>query len=113
LKTSREATRAGGTINFVFGGKADYGSIFAVWFYASLPGLIKSLLGMVVTFAGAAPELFNLKNFAPPNIGAFLDPAETNKALYSLACALDATTIWTLVLLGIGTATVAGRSCRL
>ena len=97
-----------GTINFVFGGKATFGSIFAVWFYASLPSIIKSLLGVVVIFAGMAPESFNISNFAPTNLGAFLDPAETNKALYALASAFDAITIWTLVLMGMGTATVAG-----
>jgi hypothetical protein len=97
-----------GTINFVFGGKATFPGIFAVWFYASLPSIIKSLLGTVVIFAGMAPESFNIKNFAPTNLGAFLDPVETNKALYALATSLDAITIWTLVLLSIGTATVAG-----
>jgi hypothetical protein len=55
-----------------------------------------------------APESFNIKNFAPTNLGAFLDPVETNKALYSLATSLDVLTIWTLVLMGIGIATVAG-----
>ncbi len=55
-----------------------------------------------------APESFNVKNFAPTNLGAFLDPVETNKALYALATSVDAITIWTLVLLGMGTATVAG-----
>jgi hypothetical protein len=97
-----------GTINFGFGGRATYGSIFAVWFYASLPSIIKSLLGTIVIFAGAAPESFNIKNFAPTNLGAFLNPLETNKALYTLATSLDVVTIWTLVLLGIGTAIVAG-----
>jgi len=33
---------------------------------------------------------------------------ETNKALYSLASSLDVVSIWSLVLLAIGTATVAG-----
>ena len=97
-----------GTINFVFGGKATYGSIFAVWMFASLPSIIKTLLGTVVIFAGTAPESFNIKNFAPTNPGAFLNPVETNKVLYSLASSLDVVTIWTLVLLGIGTAIVAG-----
>jgi hypothetical protein len=97
-----------GTINFVFGGKATFPAIFAVWFYASLPSIIKSLLGTIVIFAGMAPESFNVKNFAPTNLGAFLDPVETNKALYALATSVDAITIWTLVLLGMGTATVAG-----
>jgi hypothetical protein len=97
-----------GTINFIFGGKAKYGSIFAVWMYCSLPGIIKVLLGTIVIYAGTAPESFNIKNYAPTNIGAFLNPMETNKALYSLATSLDVVTIWTLVLAGIGTAMVAG-----
>jgi hypothetical protein len=96
-----------GTINFVFGGKATFPEMFAVWMYASLPGLIKSLLGTVVIFAGMAPESFNLNAFAPTSVGAFLSPQDTNAALYKLACSLDVTTIWYLVLLGMGTAIVA------
>ena len=51
---------------------------------------------------------FNLANFAPTSVGAFLNPLETNAALYKLASSLDFTTIWYLVLFGIGTAIVAG-----
>ncbi|HEY1766450.1 MAG TPA: YIP1 family protein [Terracidiphilus sp.] len=97
-----------GTINFAFGGKAKFGEMFAMYYYAYLPSLVKILLGIVVIFAGMAPESFNVKNFAPTNLGAFLDPTDTNKALYALATSLDAVTIWTLVLLSIGIATVAG-----
>jgi Yip1 domain len=97
-----------GTINFIFGGKAKYSEIFAVYYYAYLPTLLKVLLGVVVIYAGITPESFNIKNFAPTNLGAFLDPVDTNKALYALATSLDAATIWFLVLLGIGIATVAG-----
>jgi hypothetical protein len=99
-----------GTINFVFGGKATFGSIFAVWMFASLPSIVKSLLGTVVIFAGGEPDTFNIKNFAPTNVAAFAfpNPAEANKVLYSLTNSLDVVTIWTLVLLAIGTAMVAG-----
>ena len=97
-----------GTINFGFGGRAKFGSIFALWMYAMLPSCIKTILGVVVLYAGTAPESFNIKNFAPTNLGAFLNPLETNAALYSLASSIDFVTIWTLVLVGIGTATVAG-----
>ena len=97
-----------GTINLLFGGKAKFGGVFAVYYYAFLPQLIKVVLGIVVVFAGMAPESFNLKNYSPTNLGAFLDPAETNKALYSLASSIDLITIWTLVLVSIGLATVAG-----
>lgn len=97
-----------GTINFGFGGKAKFGSVFTVWMYAMLPSCIKTILGIVVLFAGAAPETFNIKNFAPTNLGAFMNPLETNAALYSLATSIDFVTIWSLVLVGIGTALVAG-----
>jgi hypothetical protein len=76
--------------------------------YASLPSLVKTLLGIIVIYAGTAPESFNIKNFAPTNAGAFLNPLEANKMLYALATSLDVITIWTLVLMGIGVATVAG-----
>ena len=96
------------TINFGFGGKAPYFNVFSVWLYASLPSVIKTLLGTAVILSGQDPESFNIKNFAPTNAGAFLNPLETNKALYALASSLDVITIWTLVLLSIGVATVAG-----
>lgn len=97
-----------GTINFVFGGRAKYGQLFAVAYYAWLPTLVKLLMGVAVLYAGMAPESFNAKNFAPTNLGAFLDPVDTNKALYALASSLDIITIWILVLFSMGTATVAG-----
>jgi hypothetical protein len=97
-----------GTINFAFGGKANFGSIFAVNYYAWLPSIVKVLLGVAVMCSGMAPESFNVKNYAPTNLGAFMDPMDTNKALYSLATSLDIVTVWTLVLLSIGVATVAG-----
>jgi cbb3-type cytochrome oxidase subunit 3 len=97
-----------GTINFAFAGKAKFQSVFAVLMYAWLPGILKSLLGTIVIFAGMAPESFNIKNFAPTNLGAFLNPQETNAGLYSLASAIDFTTIWMLVLASIGVAIVAG-----
>jgi hypothetical protein len=96
------------TINFIFGGKAKFGSVFAVWFYATLPALFKSLLGTIVIFSGLAPESFNINNFAPTSVGAFLNPQDVGPAIYKLASALDVTTIWYLVLLGMGTAIVAG-----
>jgi hypothetical protein len=97
-----------GTINFLFGGKATFPALFAVWMFASLPTLIKPLLGLIVLFAGMAPESFNLANYAPTNLGAFFSPQEMNAGLYRLASAIDLTTIWYLVLFSMGVATVAG-----
>jgi hypothetical protein len=97
-----------GTINFGFGGRAKFGDLFAVVYYAWLPQVVKVLLGTAVIYAGMAPESFNIKNFAPTNLGAFLDPADTSKALYALATSLDVVTVWMLVLMSIGVAAVAG-----
>jgi len=97
-----------GTINFAFGGRATFGGMFAMWMFATLPSIIKSLLGMITILAGMAPESFNIKNMAPTNLGAFLDPIETNKALYSVASSVDIVTVWTLILLGMGTSIIAG-----
>ncbi len=97
------------TINFGFGGKATYGQILAVYFYASLPALIQPLLGVAALFAGLAPESFNINNFAGTNIAYYLSADETNKALYALASQFDVVTIWVAILLGKGIATVAGK----
>jgi hypothetical protein len=97
-----------GTINFLFGGKATFPALFSVWMFASLPTLIKTLLGLIVLFAGMAPESFNLANYAPTNLGAFLSPQDVNAGLYRLASAIDLTTIWYLILFSMGVATVAG-----
>jgi hypothetical protein len=97
-----------GTINFVFGGKASFGAVFAVWFFANLPSIFKSLLGVVVIYASNTPETFNIKNFAPTNVAAFLPVLETNKAVYALCTSLDIVTIWSLILMGMGIAIVAG-----
>jgi hypothetical protein len=97
-----------GTINFGFGGRAKFGDLFAVVYYAWLPQVVKVLLGTAVIYAGMAPESFNIKNFAPTNLGAFLDPTDTAKWLYALATSLDVVTIWMLVLMSIGVAALAG-----
>lgn len=97
------------TINFGFGGKAAYGDILAVYFYAGLPALIQPLLGTAALFAGLAPESFNINNFAGTNVAYYLPLDETNKALYALASQLDVVTIWVAILLGKGIATVAGK----
>ncbi len=81
--------RAVGHHQFWVRRQGEVWEIFAVFYYAWLPAFIKALLGTIVIYAGMAPESFNIKNFAPTNLGAFLDPVETNKALYTLATSLD------------------------
>jgi len=97
-----------GTINFGFGGRATFGNIFAVSWYAGLPGLIKLGLGAAGLWAGLAPEAFLPQNPAGTNLGFYLTPPDISIGLWSLYSAFDILTIWTLVLFSIGLAKVAG-----
>ncbi len=97
-----------GTINFGFGGKATFGKVLAVTWYAGLPGLIKLLIGAIGLFAGVAPDAFLPGNPAGTNLGYYMNPQDANKIVYALASAIDPITIWTLVLIAIGLSTVAG-----
>jgi hypothetical protein len=95
------------TINFGFGGKATFGSVFAVTMYATLVlWPLKLLLGGIALFAGATPDAFNLQNVAGTNFGYYM--AEQTGPLYGIATALDPLVIWNLALTGIGIAIVAG-----
>jgi uncharacterized integral membrane protein len=97
------------TINFGFGGKAKFGSLFTVTLYAGLVlWPVKWLLATVTLFAGVEPEVFNIHNPAPTNIGAFVSQHETPLALYSFLTSLDGAMIWCLMLTSIGIAMVAG-----
>ncbi|HEV2485383.1 MAG TPA: Yip1 family protein [Terracidiphilus sp.] len=98
-----------GTINFGFGGKATFGSIFAVTLYAGLAQWpIKLCLGGVALFAGALPDAFMPQNPAGTNLGYYMNMQDTSPVLYALASNVDITTIWCLVLTSIGVAVVAG-----
>ena len=94
-----------GTINFGFGGRAKFGEMMAVWFYATLPWSIQGLLGIVTIYAGVDPEAFNLKNFVGTNVGYYLSQ-DLPRWLVALGTSIDVTTIWALVLLTIGCAAI-------
>jgi hypothetical protein len=96
------------TINFGFGGKATFGKVLAVSWYAGLPGLLKLILGAVGLWVGLAPESFMPGNPAGTNPGFYLMPPDVPAALWGVYSALDIMGIWTLVLLSMGLAKVAG-----
>jgi len=89
------------TFKFGTGAELSYKTAYAIVFYASLPGIISSILGAISMFAGVDPEGFNVNNPVATNPAYFMDRAG-NKFLYGMASGLDVITIWTIVLLGIG-----------
>jgi hypothetical protein len=82
--------------------------VFAIIWYASLPGVIMALLAIAVMFM-KAPDDFNLQNPLVFNPGAFMDPLTTSKFLYSVASSLDLFRLWTLVLIAIGLKAAGGK----
>jgi hypothetical protein len=86
----------------MMGASIGFKQMFGISAYAMLPGLISSLLAIVVIFI-KNPEDFNLQNPLAFNLGAFLEPPPNSaKALYSLATSIDLFSFWTILLLAVG-----------
>jgi len=88
-----------GTFNFGMGAALSFNQAIAVVMYASLPGIIKSLLAILTLMVGGG-ESFILQNPLASNLSPLVDPS--SHFLYSIAMNLDLFMIWTLVLSGIG-----------
>jgi hypothetical protein len=89
------------TFRFATGADVSFKTAYAIIFYASLPGIIGSILGAISMFAGVDPEGFNVNNPVATNPAYFMDRAG-NKFLYGMASGLDILVIWSIVLMGIG-----------
>jgi hypothetical protein len=88
--------------NFGFGAEVSFSQSLAVTFYASLPGVVRSILVMVSLLVSADPSGIDPDiNPIATNPGFFMD-REANKFLWGLASGLDVIAIWTLVLTAIG-----------
>lgn len=94
-----------GSFNFGLGAQTTFSQMFCLWMYCSLPRLISGVLTTVTIYFGGNAESFDLKNPVGTNIGFYLPDAapwlKTGLAFF------DVIGIWTIVLLVIGTATVA------
>ncbi|HXS12379.1 MAG TPA: YIP1 family protein [Acidobacteriaceae bacterium] len=97
-----------GTANFVFGGKANYKQMLAVWFFGTLPMIFISLLTIVTLFAGMQSDNFNIKNTIGTNIGYFLQGGDSPHWLVTMLSSVDVFAIWSAILLTLGISIVAG-----
>jgi hypothetical protein len=97
-----------GTANFVFGGKAKYKQMLAVWFYGTLPLVIFNLLIIVSAYAGLSGDSFDINNALGTNIGYYLAGGDTPHWLVALLSSIDVFAIWIALLLTIGVSIVAG-----
>ncbi len=99
------------SFNFGVGAELSFKLCLAMVMYASLPGIVKSVLGVVAMLAGLDPEGFVVQNPVATNPGYFLNPVES-PVLYQALTAVDVITIWMLVLTAIGFSTVSKMSQR-
>jgi hypothetical protein len=95
-----------GAFNFGLGAEIPYKQAFAVVIYASLPNIVRSLLAIISIFALGNPENFNFENPVATNPGVLVSMAQ-HPALYKLLSSLDVVTIWSLVLTGVGFASIS------
>jgi hypothetical protein len=93
----------------MMGASLSFKQMFGITTYAMLPGLISSILAIIVVFV-KNPEDFNLQNPLAFNLGAFLEPPPNSaKALYSLATSIDLFSFWTILLLAVGISVAARK----
>lgn len=97
-----------GTANFVFGGKARFKQMLAVWFYGVLPLTVFYLLVIISVYAGLAGDSFNINNALGTNIGYYMQGGDSPRWLVALLSAVDIFAIWSACLLTIGVSIVAG-----
>ena len=96
------------SINFGFGARTTFGQNFALQMFASLPLLIKSILSIILVFAGVGTESFNLRDPIGTNPGFYMtDSAVWIKTALSF---FDIFGLWALVLAVIGLACISGKS---
>jgi len=95
------------TFKIAAGAETTFGQAYAIVMYASLPGIVGAILGIVSLFAGIDPEGFDVNKPVGTNLAYYLDPASTGKFVHGMASALDVITLWTIVLLGIGFASTS------
>jgi len=95
------------TFKVAAGAETAFGQAYAIVMYASLPGIVGAILGIISLFSGIDPEGFDINNPVGTNLAYYLDAATTGKFLRGMASALDVITIWTIVLMGIGFASTS------
>ncbi len=88
-----------GTFNFGLGTELTFNQCIAVCMYASLPGVIKSLLAILAVVVGSG-EGFTFQNPLASNLSGLVDPS--SHFLYTLTTSADLFAVWTLILSGIG-----------
>jgi len=99
-----------GAYNLMAGAGVNYGTSLAITTHAFLPGLLSSLIFLLVLWV-RPPGTVDLDNPVATNIAAVL-PEGTAPWLLALCKNLDAFVLWTLILIAIGFAAASPRKLK-
>jgi len=99
-----------GAYSLLGGANTNFGTSFAITAHAALPGLVSSLLLILVLYL-KAPGTVDLENPVATNLAAFL-PEDSARWLFKLLNSMDIFSFWTLILLSIGFAATSPKKLR-
>ncbi|HWQ53864.1 MAG TPA: YIP1 family protein [Bryobacteraceae bacterium] len=92
----------------MMGADLTFKQLFAITAYAWLPDLIYQAAATAVVLL-KNPDEFNMENPLAFNVGAYLDPQATSKAVMSIASSIDLFSFWKIGLLAVGIAVAARK----
>jgi hypothetical protein len=93
------------TVNFVFGGRANFWQAVAVFWYSLLPLALWYLLIIVILAAGVNTDTFQAANPVGTNIGFYM--TDSSPVVVALLSVIDIFSIWIFGLQAYGIAKVA------
>jgi Yip1 domain len=97
-----------GIVKALLGVPMRFKQVFSVMAYAWLPRVIYVALSIVVMFL-KNPEDFDIQNSFASNPGAFMDPLNSSRFLYTLASQADMFSIWVILLIATGLKAAGGK----
>lgn len=94
----------------ITGSKLRFAQVLGATSYAWWPyALLTALMSILIVNVAPNKEDLNIRNLIATNVGAFLDPVTTNKAVYAMASSIDVLSFALVAFLAYGLARVSGR----
>lgn len=90
-----------GVFNLAMGSQFKFKSLFSITTYSFIPGILHSLLAILVMHL-KDPDEFDIEHPTAFNLGVILDPDKSAKWLQSLLGSVDLFVLWSILLLAIG-----------
>jgi hypothetical protein len=96
------------SFNFGLGAQTTFSQMLAVIMYSALPRMLLGILNAIFLFSGVNTENFDLRNPVGTNLGYYLTDAP--KWLKTAGGFFDVLSLWSLVLLILGTAIISRKT---